>query len=125
MCKNLEELEFRLRVTEGLLSFPINLNHIYSARLAIAAKRPEEALVYMMRHLRQQKSLHPSEDQKNHFWRLVLDGKYACENDPSLPKPKKENPADLRYSQILFDTAEVDLFLDIGRKVIDNGRKSM
>ena len=52
LCKTIDELEFKFRVTEGLISFPVNTNHIYGARLAIAAERGEEALVYMMRHLR-------------------------------------------------------------------------
>ena len=52
LSKTIEELEFKFRVTEGLMLFPINNDHLYSARLAIAAERGDEALVYMMRHLR-------------------------------------------------------------------------
>lgn len=105
--------------------FPINNDHLYSARLAIAAERGDEALVYMMRHLRQQKSLDPTEDQQNLFWRLVQESQEANERDPNHPKPKKEKASDLRYSTILINTDEVDLFLEIGRKVIDGGRKAL
>lgn len=54
-----------------------------------------------------------------------MQSKKLHEDEPSQPKPKIENLDQLRYQPILIDSEEVDLFLQIGRKVIDVGRKSL
>ena len=41
------------------------------------------------------------------------------------PVSKVQKVDELRYSSIHFDMDDVDLFLQIGRKCIDNGRKAM
>eukprot|EP00354_Favella_ehrenbergii_P003997 CAMPEP_0170460066 /NCGR_PEP_ID=MMETSP0123-20130129/6553_1 /TAXON_ID=182087 /ORGANISM="Favella ehrenbergii, Strain Fehren 1" /LENGTH=151 /DNA_ID=CAMNT_0010724877 /DNA_START=50 /DNA_END=505 /DNA_ORIENTATION=- len=124
-AKTLVDLEFKFRVYEGLMEFPLNTSHVYSCRLAVAADRIEEALVYMMRHLRQQKTMDPLEIDKEHFFKLVLESQVARERDPTQPLSKVEKPEQLRYSAIIFDLDQVDLFLQIGRKVVEHGRKAL
>ena len=41
------------------------------------------------------------------------------------PVTKIETANQLKYSQLQFDMDEIDLFLQIGRKVIEKGRKSL
>ena len=42
----------KYRIQEGLVDFPKDTNNLYSARLAVAADRPDEALHFMVQHLR-------------------------------------------------------------------------
>jgi len=51
-CRTLEELEFKFRLQEGLMAWPKNTNDFYNANLALAADRPDEALLLLMGHLR-------------------------------------------------------------------------
>ena len=41
------------------------------------------------------------------------------------PVTKIESHSEIRYSHIKFNMDEIDLFLQIGRRVIDKGRKSL
>ena len=44
VCKNIEDLEIKFRIQEGLVDFPKSSASIYAAQLSMAADRPEEAL---------------------------------------------------------------------------------
>lgn len=68
----MQQLDFRFRIQEGLIEWPKSIDDIYSARLAVAAERPEEAMTHLVRHLRQQPSLQPSEIVKKGFYKLIL-----------------------------------------------------
>ena len=48
ICRTLDDLEIKYRIQEGLVDFPKNTDNLYSARLAVAADRPDEALHYMV-----------------------------------------------------------------------------
>ena len=52
VCKNIDDLEAKYRIQEGLFEFPKKTSHIYSAQLSMAADRPEEALESIINHLR-------------------------------------------------------------------------
>ena len=52
ICRTLEDLEMKYRIQEGLVDFPKDTDNLYSARLAVAADRPDEALHFMVEHLR-------------------------------------------------------------------------
>ena len=41
------------------------------------------------------------------------------------PVTKIESHSEIRYSHIQFNMEEIDLYLQIGRRVIDKGRKSL
>lgn len=126
----MQQLDFRFRIQEGLIEWPKSIDDIYSARLAVAAERPEEAMTHLVRHLRQQPSLQPSEIVKKGFYKLILksQGESGQEGSASIisePISKISAAEQLKYSPIKFDMDEVDLFLQVSRQVIDFGRKSL
>ena len=52
VCKNMEDLEIKFRIQEGLIEFPKSSASIYAAQLSMAADRPEEALQSIIQHIR-------------------------------------------------------------------------
>ena len=70
-CKTVEDLDLKFRIQEGLLEFPKDTKNIYNGQLALAAERVEEALHFIVRHIRQQKSLDPPNDCKQAFFKMI------------------------------------------------------
>ena len=70
--RTVEVLEMQYRMQEGLILFPKDASFLYSARIALAADRVEEALVFIVQHFKQQTSLVPPEDTRKSFYNTIL-----------------------------------------------------
>ena len=73
----------------------------------------------------------PPESVKQGFFKTITRAIEAQETlsnqmiQEMRPVTKIESHSEIRYSHIKFNMDEIDLFLQIGRRVIDKGRKSL